>query len=416
MRSSTLFVLLVLNRLLLDVDSLSGVRPPQHYQPAVVQTVVTIEPNTQKRRFMHMTKEQDDELKRLGDREAQLMSTKPLSTLRPTPIKKFVKRNRGGFGTSKSSKDSKEKSSIQSSMWTEQANAYASILRAEGLVCIENVLTPELADSLREYLIDLKDRSTSDVENGAILDSQERFADVLLNQNRCDLKVPIGPSPVNEALRHLLASQQTILRTLMETVYNSYGNNGSDATLYELNCFMSKSGARRQLVHADNVCVAQQDGLHPEEPIMLTCFVALQDVDETMGPTIFIPGTHNLDDHQHFFDVNGDEDTLNGKMRLLRSRKAVVGTLSKGSCILFDPRTLHCAGANFCSDPDRTRALFYFSFKNPRVDYPGCPSCGGYGIPQAELTLRQLCHELRCEGGDSNAGALRKIDVLASFP
>jgi hypothetical protein len=47
--------------------------------------VVSVDPETRQVRFMHLTKEQDEELKRLGDREEQLMgSTHPIREVSPT--------------------------------------------------------------------------------------------------------------------------------------------------------------------------------------------------------------------------------------------------------------------------------------------------------------------------------------------
>lgn len=411
-----------------DAFSASSSRHRPSHQPAIVQSVVVeIEApddehgGAKKKKFMYMTEEQDRALRKLGDHEAGLMRNNQ-SFLKPAKVKPPRVGAAGGFGKARTTSSSMSSSSLSSTKPTnlaELAQGYAKILHDEGLVRIDNVLTDELCDALKEYLVDLRARATADIENGVIQNSQDRFADVLLNQNRCDLKIPLGPLPVNHALHHLLT--KTVLGTLIAMIYDSYGGSGTEATLYELNCFMSNSGARRQLVHADNVCVEQQEGLQPDEPIVLTTFVALQDTDKTMGPTIFIPGTHNLESHQEFFEFRASSSANqkaieeSPKDRLLRTRKNVVGTLAQGSCVIFDPRVLHCAGANECKDPTNTRALFYFSFKNPRVDYPGCPSTGGYGIAESELTLKQLCDELDAlvEGRDNDH---RKLDLLACFP
>jgi ectoine hydroxylase-related dioxygenase (phytanoyl-CoA dioxygenase family) len=352
---------------------------------SVVQSVVTEENGA--RKFMYMKPEQNALLREQGDREASLM--KKQTKLKATKIKVSL----GGFGAKKTKPDV-----------ATQASALAKVLKEDGLVRIDNVLDIKLCDSLKDYLVDLRARATADIERNVIIDSQDRFADVLLNQNRCDLKIPLGPDAVNEALHHILS--QTVVRPLIETIYDSYGVAGREATLYELNCFMSNTSALRQLVHADVVCIPSE-GLAPDEPIMLTCFVALQDTDVTMGPTIFLPGTHNQEAHDAFFG--------SGKEDLLLATKSVVGVMPKGSVVLFDPRTLHCAGANICSDPEMTRALFYFSFKNPRVDSPGCPSCSGYGIAGAELPLHQLCKELEASVTGQEIG-LKGIDRLACFP
>jgi hypothetical protein len=81
-----------------------------------------------------------------------------------------------------------------------------------------------------------------------------------------------GPEPVLKALDHLLG--KSVVRPVIEAVYNEYGGVGRHATLYELNCFMSNPGARRQFVHADSVCLAPIQGLQSKaEPVMLTCFL-----------------------------------------------------------------------------------------------------------------------------------------------
>ena len=399
---------------------------------------------------MYMNKEQDELLQEKGNYEESCMK-------KPTPLKAKKIRNTsstsgsgigggfggGGGGVGKKKKGGKKQKGVaraggfaksgngdtidnatteNDAALVSETQQHAQRLMADGLVRIDNVLDPKLCDDLRDYLIDLRSRATADLESGVLQDSQERFADVLLNQNRCDLKIPLGPPPVLNALHHLLStkSNAAIVRRVMEHVYEKYGSNGSLATLYELNCFMSNSGARRQLVHADSVCLEPTPGLKDaSEPIMLTCFIALQDTDATMGPTIWIPGTHNMESHHVFFETGeqGKEstktDTFSPKEKLLRSEKSVVGTLPKGACVIFDPRTLHCAGANTCEDPGKTRALFYMSFKNPKVDFPGSPSTSGYGIVNADLTIQNLANELEA---DQNGEAAIRLKSVSCFP
>lgn len=346
------------------------------------------------KKFMYMTEAQDRELKELGDGEASLMKS-------PKPLKVSKIKTGGGFGKSSDKSTAADVKSL------------AKLLQSDGIVRIDNVLSDSLCDALKDYLVDLRQRATKDVEDG-LVDSRERFADVLLNQKRCDLRIPLGPEPVNEALRYLLDESSSILRSLITHVFDSYGSNGDLATLYELNCFMSNQGARRQLVHADNVFTEAIEGMDEKEPIMLTAFVSLQDTTVSMGPTVFLPGTHTIQHHREFFEVEETYKERKTKDALLKRQKAVVATLPKGSCALFDPRVLHCAGGNDCPDPTLTRALFYVSFKNPKIDDPGCPSCSGYGIADAEITLVDLVNEL---GGRTAPGRTsRRIDMLASFP
>ena len=419
-----------------------------------------------------MTEKEDRLLKEQGDLEARLMQTP--AALKAVDLAKLVKKRSssarsaggggggfggGGFGggtkKSRGKKKQPPKKTVQaakpsletSTLLSPEVQALTEKIREDGLVRIDNVLSGAKADELRDYLIDLRKRAKESVENGEIEDSQQRFADVLLNQNRCDLKIPLGPKPVHEALLDVLdedssdgtnkVASPSLVRNVIEGVFDHYCSpsnpTGSQASLWELNCFMSNSGARRQLVHADCVCLEGIPGLdHTDtnspsdpagEPILLTCFIALQDIDPSMGPTVFMPKTHNIRSHNVFFESGRDSDSTktennSPKNEILRSSKSIIGApIPKGSCIIFDPRVLHCAGANQCSDPDKTRALFYMTFKNPKVDSPGCPSTSGYGIANAELTMDQLVSDLLwMEKGGDEAKAPRRVPLMAASP
>jgi hypothetical protein len=433
--------------------------------------------SSRKCKFMYMTEEEDRLLKEQGDLEASLMQTPMaltamkltgLSKSRPSSAGKGMGgAGAGGFGgvTKKGGAKKKKNQKQQLAPPKEvigatyepspEVQALTQVIREDGLVRIDNVLSGEKADELRDYLIDLRKRAKEDIETGKIEDSQQRFADVLLNQNRCDLKIPLGPKPVHEALLDVLnddeksdktkednddgnAASISLVRSVIEGAFDHYTPSnpmGSRASLWELNCFMSNSGARRQLVHADCVCLDAIPGLDQfdtnsasdpaGEPILLTCFIALQDIDPSMGPTVFMPKTHNIRSHNVFFETGRDADSIpddanhySPKNEILRSRKSVIGApLPKGSCIIFDPRVLHCAGANDCSDPDKTRALFYMTFKNPKVDSPGCPSTSGYGIANAELTMNELVSDLLwMERGKGEGTVARRVPLLAASP
>jgi ectoine hydroxylase-related dioxygenase (phytanoyl-CoA dioxygenase family) len=398
----------------------------------MVATNVNEGHDDERRRFMYMTPEQDQILKTKGEYEQSLMQT-------PRPLKPIKVRGgsstAGGFGggegssvcgTAAKKKPNKGATSRKGSSTKNQEEnrvalrPLAKTLQVDGVIRIDNVLSAQRADALRDYLIDLRARGTSDIESGKIKDSQERFADVLLNQNRCDLKIPLGPLPVNNALHELLAKKGTsIVRDLMEYVFDSYGGVGKDAELWELNCFMSNSGARRQLVHADVVSLEPVIGLmNEQEPIVLTCFVALQDIDSTMGPTVWMPGTHTLQAHNQFFETGVDKsstatNSCSPKDSILKSTKSVLGTIPKGACVIFDPRVLHCAGANTCVDQEKTRALFYVSFKNPKIDNPGCPSTSGYGVATAAITMEALANDLRAEQAGEPT---KRIQLISCFP
>ena len=68
---------------------------------------------------------------------------------------------------------------------------------------------------------------------------------------------------------------------------------GSQGILQELACLISMPGSEQQPLHPDTYWTST--------PSAYTAFVALQDVDEEMGPTIYLPGTHTKEAHTDFF-------------------------------------------------------------------------------------------------------------------
>ena len=87
------------------------------------------------------------------------------------------------------------------------------------------------------------------------------------------------------------------------------------------------------------------------EPLY-TFFIALQDVEDDMGHTTFLPRTQTPDAHLLW---NRDQKQ---KERLIASLPAVQSGLKKGDVVIFDSRALHCGGAN---DSNKRRVLFYFT-------------------------------------------------------
>ena len=160
-----------------------------------------------------------------------------------------------------------------------------------------------------------------------------------------------------------------------------------DAILYELSCLISDPGSQRQVMHPDTPCAAGEDA------VLFTCFVALQDITLDMGPTTWMPGTHTLQAHEQFQNDNKVDNQLSPKDTLLKQGPVVLGLLPKGCCAIFDSRLLHCGGAN-TNASNQSRALFYFSFKNPNV-----PNAGNPGSIRPDLinqwTLKALDKELK---------------------
>jgi ectoine hydroxylase-related dioxygenase (phytanoyl-CoA dioxygenase family) len=105
-------------------------------------------------------------------------------------------------------------------------------------------------------------------------------------------------------------------------------------------------------------------GSHPDTPYkpgdgaaVLTAFLALQDVEDDMGPTAIIPRTHTAEAHARF---NNKDDGGRERVALLRELPNHVGTLRLGDANLIDSRLIHAGGSN---DSSKRRVLFYVSFR-----------------------------------------------------
>ncbi len=273
-----------------------------------------------------------------GELEAQLMTS-------PTPLQaNIVKGSGGGGGFGGGSK----KSLLQ-----DQAKSHAKVLQEQGVVRIDSVLSGERADALRERVYALRKESEALVQEGQLM-QKDRFADVLLTHNRRDMTLPIGPEWAADTLANILL-ESPVGKTLEILL-------GKKALLREWSCLMSDPGSQRQVAHPDTPW--------QQEPVLYTCFVALQDITPNMGPTTWLPQTHTQEMHQRF----QDESMMTGKDQspkdqLLATQPSVLGTLPKGACAIFDSRLLHCGGAN---QSETSRALMYCSFQNPKVT-PGNP-------------------------------------------
>lgn len=319
--------------------------------------------------------EQEKMLVARGILEGQLMADNMHNT---SPIQAHVVKGagtKGGFGTA----SSQNKNSSSSTAVKAQAKELAKVLKQQGVVRIDNVLSPAVADELRCFLYDMRAESQALIQAGEIQPMQ-RFADVLLRQNRCDMPVPLGPDIVTQALDQVLLESPVgaVVKKLLT----------EQAVLYELSCLCSDPGSQRQVMHPDTPYNPQSD-----EPVLYTCFIALQDITLDMGPTTWLPNTHTLAMHEQFQDETIAEGAAESpKDALLRTRPAVLGTLPKGSCGLYDSRLLHCGGANQSSN--RSRALFYLSFRNPKV-----PSVGNPGSIRRDMigkwNLKSLQNELK---------------------
>ena len=293
-------------------------------------------------------KEQEKLLVKRGEHEGKLMADTG------TPLETHVVKgagSKGGFGGGGGGgSNSKSKSGIKA-----QAKALAKVLHDEGVVRIDNVLSAKTATAIRKDLYTRRQDSLDLLQAGEI-EYHHRFADVLLRENRCDMPVPLGDNNIVD-----VALQEVLLESPVAGVISNLMTD--QAVLYELSALISDPGSQRQVVHPDTPYGASID---TDEPVLYTCFIALQDITLEMGPTTWLPRTHNKASHEKFYDEAEPADgTETVKDKLIRTTPSRLGVLPQGCCAVYDSRVLHCGTAN--RSEDQSRALFYFSFKNPNI-------------------------------------------------
>ncbi|KAG7342373.1 phytanoyl-CoA dioxygenase family protein [Nitzschia inconspicua] len=314
-------------------------------------------------------KEQERLLVERGIVEAELMKSTA------SPIQPNISK---GTGTAKGFASNTALAGTKPADLKAAAKIHAEELKKSGVVRIDNVLTNENADHLREYVFNLRKSAEEQVRNAEVK-TIERFADVLLKENRCDLTIPLEDELVVDSLLWIL-QKTPVVQTVSSIL-------GKDAGLYELSCLISDPGSQRQVTHPDTPCNSNTD-----DPVLYTCFIALQDITVDMGPTTWIPYTHNIESHEQFQDETPNAFTGESpKDALLRTKPSVLGLLPKGSCAIFDSRVIHCGGSN---TSNISRALFYCSFKSPKVGYPGNPGSIRREL-QSKFTVTTLEKELK---------------------
>jgi hypothetical protein len=245
------------------------------------------------------------------------------------------------------------------------AGEQCKVIKKDGVLRIDGAMNSDLADRLRVYVLEQQALAETVTQENPSL-SQSFYGVENQRKGRCDLQLSLlkggfksdRGAPVDASESHVLADalqellgQKGTLRPLYEQLVTLEGE------FYELASVITDPGSDRQQVHPD---------LPFQKPAPLyVIFLALQDVTEAMGPTTFLLGTHTEKETDTFMDMNKRDDQLS-------QATCRIATLKKGDAVLFDARALHCGNAN---EGGNTRAMFNFSFRNPKVlgnlGYPG---------------------------------------------
>ena len=162
---------------------------------------------------------------------------------------------------------------------------------------------------------------------------------------RQDLFLPMSSPIVREAVTEIIHKMKPMLDELV----------GEDAMLHEISSLVAGNGSPRQCIHADTIVLPCPQYPDVQMEPLYTFFVALQDVEENMGHTQFLPYTHTPAAHE-LWNVAGRSDSL--KERFISAQPAVHSRLLTGDVAAFDSRVLHCGCAN---ESGKVRVLLYIT-------------------------------------------------------
>mmetsp|Transcript_7402 Transcript_7402/g.12493 ORF Transcript_7402/g.12493 Transcript_7402/m.12493 type:complete len:317 (-) Transcript_7402:59-1009(-) len=234
------------------------------------------------------------------------------------------------------------------------ADAAIPILRKQGLVRIDGVLSSNLASELLRYCNGAVDDALTAVRSGSVR-ATDILAPHLLSGNqyekRHDVKLALEP-PVCIALCKVLESLASTYSTLL----------GEDCELFELSAIAADPGTPSQVLHLDFPHTAAG------EIFCLVAFIALHPLEPTMGPTFFAPGSHDsaFRDRMEaaWHPVHGDAQT---RASLMRTQPLCRPLLNAGDLVLMDSALWHAGAANVST---ARRTLLHVSFARRG----GCPS------------------------------------------
>jgi hypothetical protein len=267
---------------------------------------------------------------------------------------------------------------------TRLATEQAKVIHRDGVVRIDNALSTEVADKLRQYLLDQQQVAQAATE----LDPSKSklfYGVEQSRKNRCDMHLSLlrgGVDGKGDEVEHILANALKELLGTNGTLRAIYENLvTTDGEFYELAGIITNPGSYRQTIHPDLP--------YQKEAPLSVVFLALQDVTEEMGPTSFLLKTNTAQAIDIF-----DSGDMDAKDEQLINADCRMATLKKGDAVIFDARVLHCGGAND-GDHGATRVMLNFSFRNPKVKgdlgYKGSMMPGYVGVMTLGDVTNALC-------------------------
>jgi hypothetical protein len=228
-----------------------------------------------------------------------------------------------------------------------KAEAAVIVLKDDGVVRINNVLSSSLASSCHDKIQNILEMG-GHVND---LDDNDRetsgFGNVFSRENRYDMYLR-NEGVFKDAL-HSLLEKGSILGSLFDILFD-----GLPGVFHEFSALISDPGSACQPIHPDSTFT--------ETAQLFTCFIALQDITQEMGPTTFLPRTHTKICHE------SQQATDASRYEFLASCEYRQSLLGRGDVAIMDSRTMHYGGANISDGHGFTneqRVLMYFTIRNP---------------------------------------------------
>ncbi|KAJ1637239.1 hypothetical protein T492DRAFT_586859 [Pavlovales sp. CCMP2436] len=224
----------------------------------------------------------------------------------------------------------------------------------QGVIGVSSVLSAPTADALLAHINAEQVRARADID-AELTEFEARFGGVNCRGpgrygNRQDFFLSPSQPEVRTALGEALRSLEPLLRATV----------GLDATVHECSSLVSDPGSPRQCMHPDTIVLPCPQFPLASMETLVTFFVALQDVEEDMGHTVFLPKTHTPDAHLLWNKPQKQKEAFIGL------HKAVESKLGKGDSLAFDSRLLHCGREN---TSHKKRVLFYFTL-SAQAEWP----------------------------------------------
>jgi len=238
----------------------------------------------------------------------------------------------------------------------------ADTIATDGVCLVPGVLEKALTTELRACVLDELSKAYAAVESepassvgrfNVPWETHDPLRGYLLLPLRDEQSVIDGvpKGPMVRCLEHLLKEGSKLAELFSSTC------GGLNAEWYDLVALRTEPGAQRQPLHFDTP--------FQKVPGLFCAFIALQDVEYSMGTTVFLPGSQkNTKERRAFTDGQHD----GSKERMLQKVKSRYALLQAGDAVVFDMRTLHAGTANLpVAEGGKQRLLFVLTFRNRKA-------------------------------------------------